>query len=65
MQNFAPLSATVGGLLIGLATTILWVVNGRTAGIERERRDPIPKQRVLIRHGITVAERDRVASKSP
>jgi uncharacterized membrane protein YedE/YeeE len=33
MQNFAPLSATVGGLLIGLATTILWVVNGRTAGI--------------------------------
>lgn len=33
MSNFAPLSATVGGLLIGLATTILWVVNGRTAGI--------------------------------
>jgi uncharacterized membrane protein YedE/YeeE len=33
MQNFAPLSATIGGLLIGLATTILWVVNGRTAGI--------------------------------
>jgi uncharacterized membrane protein YedE/YeeE len=33
MQNFAPLSATVGGLLIGLAATILWVVNGRTAGI--------------------------------
>ncbi len=33
MQNFAPLSATVGGLLVGLATTILWVFNGRTAGI--------------------------------
>jgi uncharacterized membrane protein YedE/YeeE len=33
MQNFTPLSATVGGLLIGLATTILWLVNGRTAGI--------------------------------
>ena len=33
MQNFAPLSATVGGLILGLATTLLWVVNGRTAGI--------------------------------
>jgi uncharacterized membrane protein YedE/YeeE len=33
MHNFAPLSATIGGLFIGLATTILWVVNGRTAGI--------------------------------
>jgi uncharacterized membrane protein YedE/YeeE len=33
MHNFAPLSATIGGLLIGLASTILWVVNGRTAGI--------------------------------
>jgi uncharacterized membrane protein YedE/YeeE len=33
MQNFTPLSATVGGLLIGLATTILWLVNGRTVGI--------------------------------
>ena len=33
MQNFTPLSATIGGLLIGLATTILWLVNGRTAGI--------------------------------
>jgi uncharacterized membrane protein YedE/YeeE len=33
MENFAPLSATVGGLLIGLATTLLWLVNGRTAGI--------------------------------
>ena len=33
MQNFAPLSATIGGLLIGLSATILWVVNGRTAGI--------------------------------
>jgi uncharacterized protein len=33
MQNFAPLSATVGGLLIGLSATLLWVFNGRTAGI--------------------------------
>jgi len=33
METFAPLSATIGGLLIGLSATILWVVNGRTAGI--------------------------------
>jgi uncharacterized membrane protein YedE/YeeE len=33
MENFTPLSATVGGLLIGLSATLLWVVNGRTAGI--------------------------------
>lgn len=33
MENFTPLSATVGGVLIGIAATILWAVNGRTAGI--------------------------------
>ena len=33
MENFTPLSAAVGGLLIGLSATLLWVVNGRTAGI--------------------------------
>lgn len=33
MENFTPISATVGGLLIGLSATLLWVVNGRTAGI--------------------------------
>jgi uncharacterized membrane protein YedE/YeeE len=33
MQNFTPLSAAVGGLLIGLSASILWLVNGRIAGI--------------------------------
>lgn len=33
MENFTPLSATIGGLLIGLAASILWVVNGRYAGV--------------------------------
>jgi len=33
MENFTPLTATIGGLLIGLATTLLWLFNGRTAGI--------------------------------
>ena len=29
----APLAGLAGGALIGLAATLLWVVNGRTAGI--------------------------------
>lgn len=33
MENFTPLSAAIGGILIGLAATLLWAVNGRTAGI--------------------------------
>jgi len=33
MSNFTPLSAILGGALIGLSATLLWVVNGRTAGI--------------------------------
>lgn len=33
MENFAPLTATIGGLLIGLAATILWTFNGRLAGV--------------------------------
>lgn len=33
MTGFTPLSATVGGLLIGLSAGLLWLLNGRTAGI--------------------------------
>jgi uncharacterized membrane protein YedE/YeeE len=33
MENFTPLSATLGGILIGLAATLLWAVDGRTAGV--------------------------------
>lgn len=33
MHNFTPWSALAGGLLIGLAVTILWWFNGRIAGI--------------------------------
>ncbi len=33
MENFTPLSATIGGILIGLAASLLWAVNGRTAGV--------------------------------
>lgn len=33
MENFTPLSATIGGILLGLAVTLLWAFNGRTAGV--------------------------------
>ena len=33
MENFTPLSATIGGVLIGLAATMLLLTQGRVAGI--------------------------------
>jgi len=33
MANFTPISAFLGGVLIGLATALLWLANGRIAGI--------------------------------
>jgi len=33
MENFTPLSALIGGALIGLSAAILWVSAGRVAGI--------------------------------
>jgi uncharacterized membrane protein YedE/YeeE len=33
MANFTPISAAVGGVLIGVAATLLMLLNGRVAGI--------------------------------
>ena len=33
MDTFSPLPATIGGLLIGLAAAVLWIGNGRIAGV--------------------------------
>lgn len=33
MEHFTPLSAAIGGALLGIAVTILWTFNGRTAGV--------------------------------
>jgi uncharacterized protein len=33
MENFTPLSAVIGGALIGASAVILWVMDGRLAGI--------------------------------
>jgi uncharacterized membrane protein YedE/YeeE len=33
MENFTPVSALIGGALIGLSAGLLWLINGRIAGI--------------------------------
>jgi uncharacterized protein len=33
MEHFTPVSATIGGMLIGLSTALLWLGTGRIAGI--------------------------------
>ena len=33
MENFTPISATIGGILIGLAASVLLITHGRIAGI--------------------------------
>jgi hypothetical protein len=33
MENFTPLSALLGGALIGLSAALLWLLDGRIAGI--------------------------------
>src|SRR5690606_35409408 len=45
MENFTPLTAALGGALIGLAATILWAVNGRAAGISTVSGAIVPLHR--------------------
>ena len=33
MEHFTPVSAAIGGVLIGISATMLWLANGRIAGI--------------------------------
>jgi uncharacterized membrane protein YedE/YeeE len=33
MENFTPVPAAIGGILIGLSAALLWVAKGRIAGI--------------------------------
>lgn len=45
VAHFTPIASLVGGLLIGLASALLWILNGRVAGItgivgEIFRREP-------------------------
>jgi len=33
MEHFTPVSAAIGGILIGISATMLWLANGRIAGL--------------------------------
>lgn len=48
MENFAPLPALIGGLLIGLASAILWIGNGRIAGISGIFGQLLPPARTVL-----------------
>jgi uncharacterized membrane protein YedE/YeeE len=67
MHNFTPWSALVGGLLIGLAATLLLWLNGRLAGISGVLGDLLPPRgpdslwRVLFLTGLVVGAAGYVA----
>ena len=33
MEHFTPLSAAIGGILVGLSVGVLWLANGQVAGV--------------------------------
>ena len=33
MEHFTPVSAAIGGILIGISAGLLWIANGRIAGV--------------------------------
>jgi len=45
MTEFTPLSATIGGILIGLSAGLLWLTNGRTAGVSGVFGSVVPFRR--------------------
>jgi uncharacterized protein len=48
MEDFTPIPALIGGLLIGLASAILWLGNGRIAGISGIFGQLLPPARTVI-----------------
>ncbi len=48
MESFTPLSALLGGAMIGLASAILWVGNGRIAGISGIFGQLLPPAKTII-----------------
>ena len=48
MENFTPIPALIGGLLIGLASAILWIGNGRIAGISGIFGQLLPPARTVV-----------------
>ena len=48
MDAFSPIPALIGGLLIGLASAILWLGNGRIAGISGIFGQLLPPARTVV-----------------
>jgi uncharacterized membrane protein YedE/YeeE len=48
MEAFSPVPALIGGLLIGLASAILWLGNGRIAGISGIFGQLLPPARTVV-----------------
>lgn len=48
MDSFSPISALIGGGMIGLASALLWVGNGRIAGISGIFGQLLPPARTVV-----------------
>lgn len=48
MENFAPVPAMIGGALIGLSAALLWLGNGRIAGISGLFGQLLPPGRTVV-----------------
>jgi uncharacterized membrane protein YedE/YeeE len=48
MDNFSPVSASIGGALIGLSAALLWLGNGRIAGISGLFGQLLPPGRTVV-----------------
>ncbi|MBN9332039.1 hypothetical protein, partial [Devosia sp.] len=48
MESFTPLTAALGGSLIGLAAAVLWLGNGRIAGISGIFGQLLPPARTVV-----------------
>ena len=48
MENFSPLTALIGGAMIGLASALLWIGNGRIAGISGIFGQLLPPARTIV-----------------
>lgn len=48
MEHFSPISASIGGALIGLSAGLLWLGNGRIAGISGIFGQLLPPARTVV-----------------
>jgi uncharacterized membrane protein YedE/YeeE len=48
MEHFSPISASIGGALIGLSAALLWLGNGRIAGISGIFGQLLPPARTVV-----------------